>query len=322
MKSKKLIAISMIMMMMLGCSISFFATSTPTVGIEPTGTVTLSATDLLLTPSETSAVTVPPTNPPGLTVDGIKNSLIFAPEIQRIVQLTNGEYTESLSDGSVLLVVLNENIAFGDLNKDGVEDAAFLIIESMGGTGRFYSISSLLSGPQGFTQSNSIFIDDRAIIHTLGIADGQIILNVNVHDINDPMVNPTLNVTKTFQLFNEKLDIWRQTILMSNGTDRSINIESPQEETEFNGDVTITGSMPIAPFENNLQIQIIGPIGTEMFVGPFMVTADDMGQPATFNQTITLPAYPAGSLVKIQLTEYSMADGSPRIIDSVLIIVK
>jgi hypothetical protein len=53
-----------------------------------------------------------------------------------------------------------------------------------------------------------------------------------------------------------------------------------------------------------------------------MVTAADVGQPATFNQTISLPAFPAGSLVKIQLTEYSMADGSVRVIDSVLVVMQ
>lgn len=322
MKSKKLFALSVMMMVILGCSVSLFATSTPTVANEQTETVTLSATELMLTPSVTSAPTVGSTNPPGLTIDGIKNSLIFAPEIQKTVQLTNGQYTENQSDGSVLLVTLFDTIAFGDLNKDGVEDAAFLIIESMGGTGQFYSLSSMLSSSQGFTQSNSIFIDDRAIIHSLGIAERQVILNANVHDINDPMVNPTLNMTKAFQLFNDKLDIWRQTILMDDETVRAINIESPQKETQVSGSITITGSMPIAPFENNLEIQIIGPIGTTPFVGSFMVTAADVGQPATFNQSFTLPAFPLGSLVKIQLTEYSMADGSPRLIDSVLVILQ
>jgi hypothetical protein len=58
------------------------------------------------------------------------------------------------------------------------------------------------------------------------------------------------------------------------------------------------------------------------FIGSFMVDAEDMGQPATFNVTMPIDTFPPGALVKIQLMEVSMADGSPMLIDSVLVKVK
>jgi len=193
------------------------------------------------------------------------------------------------------MVYLNENVAFGDINNDGIDDAAFLIVESMGGTGIFYSITSFISSSQGFTQTNSRFIDDRAVIHSLMIDNGEVILNANVHAINDPMVNPTVTMTKTYHYFNDGLSLWRQTTLMSDGTIRSINIDTPMENEEVSGSVTITGTMPIAPFENNLQIQFIGQNGMANYIGSLMVDAEEMGQPATFNVTMPISSFPSGA---------------------------
>ncbi len=314
MKKSKLIVTLVMALMLTGCIvINPVPTTAPMAEILPT------STDFA---PELTQTAVPLTTVPGLTIEMIKNSMINAPEIQRTVQLTDGKYSENMADGSILMVYVYDNVAFGDINDDGIDDAALLIQESMGGTGIFYSITAFISGSPGFTQTNSWFIDDRAIIHSLVIENGEVILDANVHGINDPMVNPTVTMTKTYRLFNEGLSLWRQTTLLSDGTIRSINIDTPVENEEVSGSVTITGTMPIAPFENNLQVQFIGQDGMANFIGSFMVDAEEMGQPATFNVTMPLSAFPSGSLVKIQLMEVSMADGSPMLIDSVLVKVK
>lgn len=314
MKTKKLLVILVIALILAGCIvINPVPTTAPTPENIPT------STDLPPQPTQTEA---PPTAAPGLTIEMIKNSMVNAPELQRSVQLTDGKYSENLPDGSIVLVAVDENVAFGDINEDGIDDAALLLQESMGGTGFFYSITAFISSTKGFTQTNSHFIDDRALIHSLVIENGEVILNANVHAINDPMVNPSVTMTTTYRIFNEGLSLWRQTTLMSDGTIRSINIDTPAEDEEVSGSVTITGTMPIAPFENNLQVQFIGQEGMPTSIGSFMVNALDMGQPATFNVTMPMSSFPLGALVKIQLMEVSMADGSPMLIDSVLVKVK
>ena len=314
MKTSKLIVTLVIALFLTGCIVINTApTTAPTAETVPT------STELAPQPTQTVA---PPTEAPGLTIEIIKNSMLNAPESQRLVQLTDGKFSENLPDGSTLMVYLYENVAFGDINDDGISDAAVLIQESMGGTGIFYSITAFISGSMGFTQTNSLFIDDRAIIHSLVIENGEVILNANVHGINDPMVNPTVTMTKTYHLFNDGLSLWRQTTLLSDGSIRSINIDTPVENEEVSGSVTITGTMPIAPFENNLQVQFIAQSGMPTFIGSFMVDALDMGQPATFNVTMPISSFPSGALVKIQLMEVSMADGSPMLIDSVLVKVR
>ena len=313
MKTSKLIVTLVIVMVLVGCS----GNSTPTA--DPITVIMSTSTDLPHVPTQTAT---PPTETPGLTIEFIKNSIVTAPEMQKSIQLMDGKFSENLADGSTIMVYLNENVAFGDINNDGIDDAAFLIVESMGGTGIFYSITSFISSSQGFTQTNSRFIDDRAVIHSLMIDNGEVILNANVHAINDPMVNPTVTMTKTYHYFNDGLSLWRQTTLMSDGTIRSINIDTPMENEEVSGSVTITGTMPIAPFENNLQIQFIGQNGMANYIGSFMVDAEEMGQPATFNVTMPISSFTSGAQVKIQLMEVSMADGSPMLIDSVLVKVK
>jgi hypothetical protein len=275
-------------------------------------------TDLILTQVPTAP---PVVHSPALTLDNFKNFIIFAPEIQKNVQLVDGKFCENQSDGSSINLELDDNAAFGDINNDGIEDAALLLVESMGGTGAFVSLTTMISGQNGYVQSNSILIDDRPLIHSLSILDGEIILNVNVHGINDPMVDPTVNMTKSFRLFNENLMLWRQTILMADGVIRAINIDTPAENSEVSGSVIISGNMPIAPFENNLRIQYIDQNGLTV-TSPFMVTSEDMGKPATFNVSQRIDGYPSGTLIKIQLTEISMADGSPMLVDSVLVKVK
>lgn len=313
MKTLNFLATTALIVLLTGCALLQTPTNAPT----------LNSTDMQTPPTNTAMPpTEAPTVVPPVTLDLFKNMIILAPEIQKNVQLVDGKFTENLADGSTQLVFLDEHAAFGDINGDGIDDVALLIVESTGGTGSFVSLTAMISTNGGYVQTNSISIDDRPIIHSLDIGNGEIVLNANVHGINDPMVDPTVNMTKSFRLFNDQLSLWRQTILMSDGVVRAINIDTPIENAEVSGNVTITGSMPIAAFENTLQLQVFTAGGSAIPTSAFMVTAEDMGKPATFNNTLSIGAYPSGTLIKIQLAEVSMADGSPMLIDSVLVKVK
>ncbi|MDP3450092.1 MAG: hypothetical protein Q8R87_05895 [Anaerolineaceae bacterium] len=53
-----------------------------------------------------------------------------------------------------------------------------------------------------------------------------------------------------------------------------------------------------------------------------MVTSEDMGTPATFDNEIMLPAISNGTWVKLELADISMADGSVLTMESVLVKIK
>ena len=80
--------------------------------------------------------------------------------------------------------------------------------------------------------------------------------------------------------------------------------------------------MPVGPFENNLSLLISDPLSGQLLHEGFMVQAEDMGAPATFNNLIQVPEVPAGTELLVTLLELSMEDGSPIAIDSVRVIVK
>ena len=103
----------------------------------------------------------------------------------------------------------------------------------------------------------------------------------------------------------------------SDGTERSINIESPASGTQVSGSVQVKGKMSIAPFENNLAYRIYDASGNELAAGPFMVNADTMGGPGTFDNVIDLSTIPAGLVVRLELQDLSMADGSTLAMDLV-----
>lgn len=272
---------------------------------------------------QTATTTETPTlQPVMVSLDLFKNSLIFAPELKKSVPLTDGKWSEIQLDGSRQMVMLDDRFAIGDLNSDGVEDAVLLFVESMGGSGVFYSVATFINEGGTFVQKGSAFIDDRPIVHSIQTINGEIQLNANVHGLNDPMVDPTVNLTKTYRLIGNRLVTFRQTQLLADGKVREINITSPVDFSEASGSTTITGDMPIAPFENTLLVQVFNEKNTASFTSSIMVNAVDVGQPATFSVNVPLDKFAAGDLVIIQLVEVSMADGSNMTLDSVILTVK
>jgi len=71
-------------------------------------------------------------------------------------------------------VTLGEKIAFGDLNADGVNDAAITIAENYGGSGCLcFGVAVLNQGGQPNPVATAL-IDDRPMINDLSIKNGEI----------------------------------------------------------------------------------------------------------------------------------------------------
>ncbi len=276
-------------------------------------------TDEISAPTEVPAIeeTVPPTEKAGVSEQALQNMSYHSPLLGRTIQLIEGVYSED----SMMAALLPE-IAIGDLNEDKVADAAVLLAENSGGTGTFVSLVVFVSSEGNFEQVGSIQIDDRPVIESLLLEDGFIKLSAVVHGINDPISSPTLKVKQTYKLLENNLLLMRQTSTIQGGTERIIVIDTPQRGSEVSGYVRIVGSMPTAPFENNLRLRILDQTGKELFISGFMVTSEDMGTPAVFDNEITLPDLPSGTWVKLELSDISMADGSVISMNSVLVKIK
>jgi heat shock protein HslJ len=150
----------------------------------------------------------PTTAGKGLTLEALKNA-----EYQGIydepVQLTDGKYEgEPFVPGGASrpTVVLHPEVyVFGDLNGDGVDDAAVILIESSGGSGNFRYLAAVINERGTPVNVATHFVGDREQMQAINIDEGEITLDMVAHAPEDPMCCPTQEVTKVYQLQDDQL---------------------------------------------------------------------------------------------------------------------
>ena len=265
---------------------------------------------------------------PQLTVEILKNARYFMTGqdgITRDFQLVNGLY-KSGSDPAAIgyaMVNLSDTIAFGDMNNDGLEDAAVLLAENYGGTGVFVSLVTVLNNYGTPVQVASTLIDDRPSISNLTIEQGSITVDAVIHHIDDPMCCPTLPVKQFYRLMGNTLLLVHLTSQTPGGGEHAITIDTPEEKAELAGSIPITGDISISPFENTLALSFYDGSGVVAFKGPLSVSATDMGAPGQFDAIFESSALNLSSgSYRIEVAELSMADGSVIAMDSVFVTLK
>jgi hypothetical protein len=261
------------------------------------------------------------TSEPALTEEALRNSEFLSPTLNTPIKMVNGEFSGTVGGVSLRAEILPE-IQFGDLNRDGMKDAALLLAENTGGTGTFVSLVVIFSQEGKFKQAPGIYIDDRPIINSISIADGKIKIDLLVHGPNDPLASPSQAELQEYTLVKENVILTKLNSLLSGGGERSITIDAPAVGEEIGSSVRVSGSMPIAPFENTLLLKVLDNSGGELLNSAFMVQAAEPVSPATFDNTVALPAIPAGSTVVLILQESSMANGMPLAVNSVILKTK
>lgn len=156
-----------------------------------------------------------------LTIEEIKNATIYVAAYDEVVQLKDGQYLRQPEDmrpgtfeetGKYLRVSLYDDnkVAFGDLNEDGLDDAAAIISSNGGGSGSFRELVLLATdenGEPGYFASE--FLGDRVKIESISIPQpGQINLNMVVHGFREPMCCPTKQVQRRYIVRSGQLIFW------------------------------------------------------------------------------------------------------------------
>jgi hypothetical protein len=98
-----------------------------------------------------------------------------------------------------------EVYAFGDLNGDGVDDAAVILIESSGGSGNFRYLAAVINQGGAPVNVATQFVGDREQVQAIRIDGNEITLEMVAHGPDDPMCCPTQEVTKVYQLQDDQL---------------------------------------------------------------------------------------------------------------------
>ncbi|MCE9644831.1 MAG: hypothetical protein K8S20_02440 [Chloroflexi bacterium] len=272
------------------------------------------------------ATLAPTASIPELTGQQLKNAQyqLGARDDHPVIQMIDGLYQQGTDPASVeyASVAATDFISFGDLTGDGVNEGAALVFENYGGTGSFgfLAIYANVNGLPVFLTST--MIDDRPIINNMSIRDGEIFLDATVHGFDDPGCCPMLATTRRYALVNNQLRLTNYTTAAADGVQRVLEISSPANGTEVSDAVQMTGSISIAPFENNLSYFIYDEMGNQLAAGPVNVTAPDFGAPGTFDQSISLADIPANTIVYLDIQDLSAADGTILALDAVKLTVK
>ncbi len=116
--------------------------------------------------------------------------------------LTDGQYEEAAAPGSATktqVQLLSDTTAFGDLDADGVDDAAVVLISDPGGSGTFYDLVAVLDRNGNAFPVATTFLGDRIEINAVTIEDGQIVVDMLTRGPDEAMAaDPTQPVTRVF----------------------------------------------------------------------------------------------------------------------------
>ena len=91
-------------------------------------------------------------------------------------------------------------MVYGDLNGDGLEDAAVLLATQNGGTGVFVELAAMLNRDGRAENVATVPLGDRVVVESGRIHAGVIVLEMRVQGPNDPLCCPSQSETWKFRL--------------------------------------------------------------------------------------------------------------------------
>lgn len=105
--------------------------------------------------------------------------------------LVNGKAELAIENSSAknTLSIFGEPV-YGDLDKDGDDDAAILLVYNTGGSGTFYYASLVINNDGKYLATNTMLLGDRIAPQTVEIQDGHALYNIMQRNITDPMTTP------------------------------------------------------------------------------------------------------------------------------------
>jgi heat shock protein HslJ len=162
---------------------------------------------LLISTSLAGCAQGTPESGASLTAEALGNTVYQSewPE-DGVAQLTDGEYRKPIVEGSATeLIIQLAEMAFGDLDGDGVEDAAVILVTDPGGSGTFYDLAAVLNRNGEPEHVATASLGDRAKIRAFSTEAGQVIIEMVTHGPDDPMCCPTQIVRNTYTLEGDAL---------------------------------------------------------------------------------------------------------------------
>lgn len=122
-------------------------------------------------------------------------------------RLANGEFKHQYCKGHTQIHKVDlEKVAIGDLDDDGIADAAVILAVQSGGSGTFRHLVAMRNTGHASHQQASLLLGDHVQTRRFTIADGQVRLEMLQPHPANPVCCPTQQVNQTYDLQDGK---WR-----------------------------------------------------------------------------------------------------------------
>lgn len=146
-------------------------------------------------------------NPKIMTMPMLKNGEYGSEfSLEGRVRLVDGIHREKIVPGSAAeLIVSLDKAAIGDLNGDGFQDAAVVLVSNPGGSGTFRHLAAVLNRNGTPEHVATLFLGDRIRVESLSIRSRKITTEMLIHDTDDPMPQPTLKLKQKYELRKDTL---------------------------------------------------------------------------------------------------------------------
>jgi hypothetical protein len=219
------------------------------------------------------------------------------------------------------------NAALGDLNGDGVTDAAVTLAANFGGSGTFHELVVVLSQDGKAVQAADLFLEDRLGEKQLTITDGLIILEMVRHGPNDPLCCPTENAVAVYRYQAGQLVVVSDQVLSSAPNiqvtryPNQITLDSPQPGAVVGQSLLLRGKTTQMPFEKNLVVRLYDSSANRLVLELPLAVEGEYGDPGSFEINITLPAGLTGP-VHLEVVDIDASNGQPRGLASVAFIIQ
>lgn len=118
-------------------------------------------------------------------------------------QLKNGVFEETAVPGSATKTVISigKEHATGDLNGDGMQDAAVTLIADPGGSGTFIYLAAAINRNGTVEPVACFLLGDRIIVKSIAIESRKILVTLLTRKPDEPMAaKPTVEVKRVFKL--------------------------------------------------------------------------------------------------------------------------
>jgi hypothetical protein len=234
---------------------------------------------------------------PRLTVQMLKNGTFYAPVADATVTLIDGRY-ETPSN-----VVDIYQIAFGDLDSDGVEDAAIALAEWSGGTADYFTVHAILNRNGVPFQSAYEWNLLQGGVGKMSISQGRIIAEGKTYGPHDGNCCPSVPGVEKWQLISDGHLVLRWYSITPEGQRQEIRIDDPAEGTAISCSVRVQGSVSYLTSWGVLYYSIKNMTGEELAIGSFVMQSDGKKTGGTFDVSIDLAMIPAGETVLVNICD-------------------